>query len=207
MRNRPVYTSKINSAGSTTGRTSSKAPARSNTPKKSSSELDLASVKLLALTLPVDDQQALLDFLALERTNRSITTLQERKLNMFTDSLAQELGKSLGQSSRIYPLALLPQAKKMFRDAEALLKDLDLEHFAMPETKAMYNVLAKVLVHHAHKVSAKAKIPVNMKLVLQTTTPLHALLDEHFPGYIKAGVMKIVFEKAKNGFVEDTEDD
>ena len=204
---RPVYTSKINSTGSTTGRTSSKAPARSNTQKKSSSELDLDAVKLLALTLPVDDQQALLDFLALEKINRGITSYQERRLNAFTDSLANELGKSLGQSHRVFPLPLQAQGKKMWKDAEALLKDLQMDAFALPETKAMYNVIAMALVHHAQMVSTKVKIPVNMKLVLQTTTPLHALLDNHFPGYIKAGVMSMVFQQAKNGFVEDSEDD
>lgn len=204
---RPEYTSKVNTTGTTTGRTSSRVPAKSNTPKKSSSGSDLDAVKLLVATLSAEDQQALLDHLALSKRNCGISSQQERKLNLFTDSLAQELGKHLGQSSRVFPLPLLPQAKKMFKDVERLMLDLKLDNLNTKGTKAFYNVLASVLVQYAQTISNKANIPVNMKLILQTTTPLHALLDNQFPSYIRAGLMSLVIQQAQSGNVEDNEDD
>jgi hypothetical protein len=180
---------------------------KSNTPKKMSSDLDLDSVKLLVATLCEEDQQSLLDHLALQRVVKKNTTQQERKFNLFTDSLASELGESLGQSSRLFPLPLLSQAKKMYKSVEVFMKDINMDDSNVKETKIMYNVIARTMVLHAHAVSAKAKIPVSMKLVLQTTVTIHSLLDNNFPGYIKAGLLSAIVKQHQIGYVEERDDE
>jgi hypothetical protein len=221
--NRPAYTSplepkKFNLQGSTTGRitsTDSNITELGNKPKSAHMDrvvingqlLGIEECKQIFTALNSDTQQQLLDYMLLIRQQQKLTSSQERKLNMWTDSLATELGRSLGQSNRMFPLPLLSGAKSMFKQVEILMKDINMQDLNTPNTKAMYNMIARVLVHQASVVSAKAKIPVSMKLVLQTTTPIAALIDNHFPGYIQSGLMKMVMTQMKNGHVEDTEDE
>jgi hypothetical protein len=58
-------------------------------------------------------------------------------------------------------------------------------------------------------VSARAKIPLSMKLVLQTTTPLVSLFDNHYPGYVKAGLVKQILLAARTGIIgkDDSDED
>lgn len=165
------------------------------------------TLKVWLLKLSETEQQELLDFLLLHRQQRKFTSPQERKLNMFTDSLSTELGKALGQSNRMFPLPMLSEAKKKFKEVEALMIDLGMQDLKIPDTKAMYGIVARVLVQHALMVSNKIKIPVSMKLVLQTTTPLHALIDTVFPGYIQSGLMLVVLKQVHAGITVDGEDD
>ena len=141
------------------------------------------------------------------RQNKKSTTQQERQFNLFMDSLVQELGTLLGQSTRIFPLPQLPQAKKVFREVEQFLVDCKMQELDNKHRKVLYNIIASVLVKYAHDVSLKAKIPVNMKLVLQTTTPIGALVDNFYPGYVKAGVMLILLKQAMQGYQLEADDE
>jgi len=167
----------------------------------------LETLKFAVLTICEDDQQKLLDFLLLQKMNRKQTSAQDRKLALLMDSLSTELGKLLGNSSRVFPLPQLPDVRKMFKQVEALMLDLKMSECNTQDTKAFYNVIARVLVQHANAVSISAKIPVTMKLVLQTNTTLHALLDNNYPGYLAAGLMRSVLNASRNGIVNDGEED
>jgi hypothetical protein len=169
--------------------------------------LSVSELKKCVGALNETSQQELLDFLLLQKMNRKQTSDQDRKLAMLMDSLTVELGKLLGNSNRVFPLPQLPDVRKMFKQVEALMLDLKMSECDVRDTKAMYNVVARVLVQHASVVSNKAKIPVTMKLVLQTNTTLHALLDNSFPGYLQAGLMRSVLNASRDGIVSDGEDD
>jgi hypothetical protein len=167
--------------------------------------LSVGELKKCVAALNETSQQELLDFLLLQKMNRKQTSDQDRKLAMLMDSLTTELGKLLGNSNRVFPLPQLPDVRKMFRQVEALMLDLKMSECNIQDTKAFYNVIARVLILHANAVSTSAKIPVTMKLVLQTNTTLHALLDNNFPNYMAAGLMKAVLNASRNGIVNDGE--
>ena len=201
---RPAYTTKTTSKKSSSDK---KLPAHFDSVGVSGKILDLESLKLLLVSLNESTQQNLLDFLLLQKMNRKTSSVTERKINMWTDSLAVELGISLGKSDRIFPLPLIGAAKRLFKEAEELLIDLKMSDLNTTDTKVMYNVIARVLVVYAHSVSSKAGIPVNMKLVLQTTTPIHSLIDNHYPNYIQSGLMSVVLKSAKMGITKLEVDD
>ena len=209
---RPVYTqsARVAELKAHTGRissTDSNLRESGKTVRWSGRVIWIEALKNIVKGLDSDTQQQLLDFLLLEKNNREPSSDQQRKLNMFTDSLATELGRSLGNSTRIFPLPFLGQARRMLKDVDALMDDLKMSNLKTADTKVMYNLIARVLVHQAHVVSAKVKVPVSMKLVLQTTTPLHSLIDNHFPNYLKSGLMSVVLTSARNGIQQNDDDD
>jgi hypothetical protein len=115
----------------------------------------------------------------------------------------------LGQTQRMFPHVYTTQAKKLLQDVTEFMKANELDTLKTEEVKMMYNLLAKILVTHAHTVSIRVRIPLSMKLVLQTTTPIVSLFDNHFPGYIKAKLIKQVLLAGKSGINKwrDTEED
>jgi len=171
--------------------------------------VELDSIKMSVTKLSEKDRQSLLDYLLLLRQDEKPTSDQERKLAMWTDSLNLALSKMLGQTHRIFPHVLLPQARKILKDVTAFMKENDLGNLKTGETKAMYNLLAKILVNYASIVSAKARIPLSMKLVVQTTTPVVSLFDNHFPGYVKSKLIMQVLIASTSGITghNDDEDD
>ncbi len=206
---------KINTQSTTTGRIPSSEKALSNKPKPAHFDsvqisgvvLDVEALKSAVRALNTDVQKELLDFIAMQLQNKKQNSAQDRKLNLFTNALSTELGKALGQSNRLFPLPLITNAKKMFKDVEVLMNDLKMTDLNTQDTAVMYGVLARVLVQQAETVSARAKIPLSMKLVLQTTTPLHALVDINFPGYIRAGLMMSVVIAKKSGISSEDDED
>ncbi|HUW47103.1 MAG TPA: hypothetical protein VMW50_15105 [Dehalococcoidia bacterium] len=168
----------------------------------------LDSLKNTVKNLSEKDRQVLLDYLLLLRQSEKPTSDQERKLNMWTNSLSLALSQMLGQTHHIFPPPLLTQARKILKDVTEFMSSNDLGNLHTAETKSMYNVLARILVSHAAVVSAKARIPLSMKLVLQTTTPVVSLFDNYFPGYVKAKLLKQVLIAAGSGITtHDDEDD
>jgi len=181
-------------------------PPRSTTTRnKNNTELD--SLKNTVKNLSEKDRQVLLDYLLLLRQSEKPTSDQERKLNMWTNSLSLALSQMLGQTHHIFPPPLLTQAKKILKDVNEFMTSNDLGDLKTAETKSMYNLLAKILVNHASMVSAKARIPLSMKLVVQTTTPVVSLFDNFFPGYVKSRLIRQVMFAATSGITAHEDDD
>jgi len=181
---------------------------------RTSTERDVCVDKLDDLknsvrNLSEKDRQVLLDFILMLRQDQKMSSEQERKLAMWTDSLSLALSKMLGQTHHIFPPPLLTQAKKILKDVNEFMTSNDLGDLKTAETKSMYNLLAKILVNHASMVSAKARIPLSMKLVVQTTTPVVSLFDNFFPGYVKSRLIRQVMFAATSGITghNDDEDD
>jgi hypothetical protein len=171
--------------------------------------VDVPTLKQVIAGFDSQTRQELFDYLLLLRqqdTNKT-TTEQERGLNMLSDSLNNALGDMLGNYHHIFPLTLKSQLKKVFKDVIDFMSENDLDNLKTEETKAMFNILAKILVKHASGVSAQVRIPLSMKLVLQTTTPIVSLFDNFFPGYVKAKLVKQILLAAKKPQIEGREDD
>ena len=170
-------------------------------------QTELDSLKISVKNLSGKDRQMLLDYILLLKQNEKPTSDQERKFAMWTDSLNLALTQMLGQTHSIFPHSLITQAKKILKDVTDFMSENDLANLQTGETKAMYNLLAKLLVNHASMVSAKARIPLSMKLVLQTTTPVVAIFDNHFPGYVKGKLIKQVLFASARGITEEPDDE
>lgn len=157
--------------------------------------------------LPDTQQQELLDYILLLRVEGKTTSDQDRKLSMWCDSLNTELGNMLGQTQRVFPQVHTTQAKKLLKDVTEFLSVNDLGNLKTEEVKLMYNLLAKILVNSASVISTRARIPLSMKLVLQTTTPVVSLFDNHFPGYVKAKLIRQILFAGKNGITREQDYD
>ncbi len=169
----------------------------------------MADLKSTIRQLNSAGQQHILDFILLlrqEQTNKT-TPDQDRKLAMWCDSLNLALSNILGQTHNAFSPVLLPQAKKILKDVTEFLSVNDLGDMKTTEVKVMYNLLAKILVNHASGVSANIKIPLSMKLVLQTQTPILSLFDNFFPGYVKAKLVRQILMAGKNPQIVDRDDD
>jgi adenylylsulfate kinase-like enzyme len=106
-----------------------------------------------------------------------------------------------------FPPALRPQAKKFLKEVTDFAAQCNLEIKNTQDSKALYSLMAEVMVRHSVGISAKIKIPLTMKLVLQTTSPLVSLFDNLFPNYVRSGLVKTVFLASKKGKVPDEEVD
>ena len=153
-------------------------------------------------------RQELLDFLALLKNQKKDTPDFQRKIAMWTDSLNIALGKALGNKLTTFPPVMNAPAKKLLKEVQDFMIECKLENLSTPESKVMFNMLAKMLVAHAAGVSSKVKIPLTMKLVLQTTTPLIALFDNIYPGYVKSGLVgKILFASSNSIIIHDDDEE
>jgi len=152
-------------------------------------------------------KQQVLDYLLLAIQQETPTTDKQRKLAMWQDSLNNELGNMLGQHQRMFPQSMSAAAKKILVDVDEFMATNDLLDLTTGETKVMYNLLAKILVNQAVIVSARIRIPLSMKLVLQTTIPVVSLFDSFFPGYIKAKLVKQILLVGIGGVQHDDDED
>lgn len=167
----------------------------------------LQVIKNLLCTLSSSELEEALNHLLLLRKDKQPTTELQRKLLMWQDSLNTELGHVLGQRERMFPQPMVPKSKKLLKDVEEFLEVAGLASLRTEETKRIYNLLAKILVNHAAAISSRIKIPLSMRLVLQTTTSLVALFDNHFPNYVKSGLVGKILIQAHAGITVDTEKD
>jgi hypothetical protein len=170
-------------------------------------DISIADIKFNIQDLSADKQQELLDFLLLLRQQKKDTPDAQRNLLMWCDSLNAELGKTLGNKLTFFPPALNPQAKKFLKEVSDFSTQCDLEIKNTKDSKVLYNLMATVMVSHATVISAKIKIPLTMKLVLQTTSPLVSLFDNLFPGYVKSGLVKKVLFARQSSIIMHGDDD
>ena len=171
--------------------------------------VDVPTLKQVIAGFDLQTRQELFDYLLLLRqqdTNKT-TSDQDRKTAMWCDSLNLALSNILGQTHNAFSPVLLPQAKKILKDVTEFLSVNGLGDMKTTEVKVMYNLLAKILVNHASGVSANIKIPLSMKLVLQTQTPILSLFDNFFPGYVKAKLVRQILMAGKNPQIVDRDDD
>lgn len=167
----------------------------------------MADMKTTIKGLSLLGKQQLLDFILLEIQQETPTSDEQRKLDMWQDSLNTELGNMLGQHQRLFPHGMSGAARKVLADVESFILANELIGLTTAENKVMYNLLAKILVNHAAIVSARVRIPLSMKLVLQTTTPVVSLFENHFPGYVKAKLIRQILLASVKGVQQDSEID
>lgn len=117
-----------------------------------------------------------------------------RDENLWLDSLHLKLSEATGISSS-NPLVASGHDRTRtasFELAEAFLKDAGIWQKESYARKAVYDLLAGLLVAYAKQVTHKLKIPLGMKFVLQNTDKLPELFDLAYPGYLQSGLARMV---------------
>ena len=72
------------------------------------------------------------------------------------------------------------------------MADAKLDKLAVPERQSVYNLLADLVVRHAHGISMRSAAPLSPKLVANCSNNVASIFDKAFPGYVRAGLAHIV---------------
>ena len=175
-------------------------------PPLSSPNYFLEEQKKVLRGLDLTVQKMLLDYLLLlvrENEQRN-SSRQDRNFNLWQDSLCIGLRKVLGRS---FPILVGVGAKRHHGEIEEFLIESGLKDLKLGERKVCYNIFAKILIEQAVGISARARIPLTMKLVLQSTTPFVSLFDNHFPGYAQAGMVRKIILHNSQGIIDTDTDE
>lgn len=149
--------------------------------------------------LPAGDRKKLLDRLLLA------SRLDEAKpahldLEMWSVAVHQELCHAVGSlDGGIVGPALVRKLVAVgtsWKPVQSFMEAARLSELTAPERQVAYNLLAKLLVRHAREVARRSGAPLSAKLVSQCTGNLMGVFENNFPGYLAAGLARVVTRQA-----------
>lgn len=155
----------------------------------------LEKLKQEAAKLPSKDRQELLDHLALQsRTSINARHKDSRDLDLWCSALHDILARDTGALGVGLPgLAVIRKTvAPLFAPIESFMVATKLQPLKVPDRQAVYHLLARLLVEHAKRASARSHIPLSLKFVASCSTAIPGLFEDAFPGYIDAGLARVV---------------
>lgn len=78
----------------------------------------------------------------------------------------------------------------------AKLADLEVR-----QRQSFYGLLARLLVKHAHSIARHTGAPLSPRLVANCASAVAGIFESSFPGYLKAGLARVVARKMTEGVV------
>ena len=146
-------------------------------------------------TLNKADKQALLDRLALEN-QLTAAVVQNKDLDMWSEAILKALEETIGQwVGHSYGLTLVKRSmgtSSSWRPVELFMKNSKLQELTSAERQSAYFMLARLLVERADDQTEFVGAPLTLKYIAGQTGNLAAIFDRSFPGYLAAGLAKIV---------------
>ena len=125
------------------------------------------------------------------------TTIQDRDLAMWGESLAAELKRVTGEGTGTFPGN--PTLRKLLVGGYAPVLQATtasgIDRYGSADRKMWYGLLSKLLIEHSLTIAAFVKAPVCMKFILQQTDKVPGLVENAFPGYIRAGLVGVVISR------------
>lgn len=139
------------------------------------------------------DKEEKQNLLASSRTGQSLSRDEE----MLADSLEQSLAEALGTPRQAHnrPAAILGSLRDCYAIVEAFVQATGLSRSKSYERKALYNMLAGMLVDYSRQLATKIGAPLSFKFVLQNSAKMPALFDLAYPGYAASGLAGIVADR------------
>ena len=131
------------------------------------------------------------------RTSQSLTRDEE----MWADSLEQSLAFELGTPHRTAQVRLyrapatLSSLKDSYAIVHAFVQGTGMVKSMSYHRKALYEMLAGLVVTYSKQLAAKIGAPLSFRFVLQNVDKLPALFDRAYPGYAQAGLACIVVQQ------------
>ena len=136
-----------------------------------------------------------LDQLLLERQLEDQTE-SVRDLGMWTEAVHRAFTGRLGSADGgLVGPALVRKVVSVgtsFKPVLAFMQSSKLSELTVTERQRAYYMLAELLVQHALVVARRSGVPMSVKLVSQCTNNLAGVFDAQFPGYLEAGLAKMI---------------
>jgi len=141
-------------------------------------------------------KKEMLDRLLLEKQTAAASTGSNRDVDMWSTAVYTELVRVTRSSDQ----GLVGQGvvRKLlgvattWRPVEQFMQATGLMELTVTERQAAYYLLADLLVRHARAVARRSGAPLGAKLAGQCVSNLPGLVDQAFPGYAEAGMLKVV---------------
>lgn len=146
------------------------------------------------LALNVKERKELLDRLLLEHQNEARD--DQRDVAMWATAVHQQYTALYGSGDGVLvaPLVMkkLVQATASWEHVRRFMETSKLSELPVTERQGAYQLLAEILVRHAAQVARRSGAPLSPKLVSQCTVNLPGAFENQFPGYVAAGLAKVV---------------
>lgn len=147
------------------------------------------------LLLSKEQRKEILDRLAADALLNP-TRAADRDIVMWTEAVHRELvrvvGASGGDVAGLVPLRKLLQAGNSWGPVTEFMTASKLADLPVNERQRAYYLLAQLLVRHARYVARKSGAPLSAKLVANCTGNLAGVFEDSFPGYLEAGLARMV---------------
>ena len=147
-----------------------------------------------AAALSASDRKKLLDELAMSTLKSSDEDARDK--DMWSVSVYEALQDALGTSGSlgVGPVVIkrLLSTVSAWTPVSDFMKVSRLSTLTVQERLAAYRMLAKLLVKHARRVARHSEVPLSPKLVTNCVGNLPGVFDENFPGYVRAGLARVV---------------
>lgn len=156
-----------------------------------------------AKSLSAADRRKLLDHLAL--VSKEAEDASPRDVEMWVVAVYEELVRVLGvgDGASVGPVivkrALSPRAA--WAPVQGFMANKAFEGLQAIERQSIYRLLATLLVRHARSVSSRSGAPLSPKLVANCTGNVAGLFDQAFPGYLRAGLGRVIVRQLIKGQV------
>jgi hypothetical protein len=121
---------------------------------------------------------------------------QDRDKDMWAAAVYRELSRiGGGADGGLMPQGVIRKAVAVgtsWQHVESFMKNSRLAEMTVTEKQAVYYLLAQLLVEHARYVARNSGAPLGVKLVTQCTGNLAGVFENAFPGYLEAGLARVV---------------
>lgn len=146
--------------------------------------------------MSAQQKKELLDRLLLEKHAADTATGSNRDVDMWATAVYTALVRVTRSSDPglVGPgvVRRLLGVGAVWRPVAEFMQATGLMELTVTERQAAYYMLADLLVAHARVVARRSGAPLGAKLVGQCVTNLPGLVDQSFPGYAEAGMLKVV---------------
>jgi hypothetical protein len=157
-------------------------------------------IEQLVQSLTDADKKVLLDRLALDQRFGNKSKDKSREIAMWAvavgDALTAALGAEAAGLAGSELLRRLLGAVGAWGPVESFMQYSKLADLPVAQRQAAYRLLAELLVSHARKAARYSRVPLSAKFVGNCTVNLAGCFENAFPGYLQAGLAKVVATKS-----------
>lgn len=152
-------------------------------------------------SLSPKDRKAVLDSLLLEAQLNDDTSAT-RDVAMWSEAVHREATRRLGSADGglVGPAIVrrLVAVGTSWKPVQQFMQSSKLAELNVTERQRAYYLLAELLVRHALVVARRSGAPFSVKLVAQCTNNLPGVFEDAFPGYLEAGLARMVARHAEH---------
>ena len=146
------------------------------------------------------ERKKVLDHLLLD-TQLNGESEADRDISMWAEAVHREVTRRLGSSDGglVGPgiVRRLVAVGTSWKPVQQFMQSSKLAELQVTERQRAYYLLAELLVRHALVVARRSGAPFSVKLVAQCTNNLPGVFEDSFPGYLEAGLARMVARHAE----------